>query len=141
MIDVLGLRSGIREAADSLDQAQSRPDRPPAFTYLPPSHARVLDPDATLVEGIRGAGKSFWWAQLASQKHRQFIQAAFLEVRMAQELRIEQGFGTGLSTDKAPSADVLAHLVTTHQPRAIWRAVVAFHAGFGGDFAKLSRWS
>lgn len=141
MIDVPGLRGGLREAADSLDQAQSRPDRPPAFTYVPPSHARALDPDATLVEGVRGAGKSFWWAQLASPLHREFIQKVFPEVRLAQQLRIEHGFGTGLSTDKAPSAAVLAELVTTHHPRSIWRAVLAFHAGFGGEFAQLGRWS
>lgn len=140
MIDVVNLRSGLREAVDSLDQAQPRPDRTPAFTYVPPSHARALDLDATLVEGIRGAGKSFWWAQLASPTHRDFIRAAFPEVRLAQHLRIEQGFGTGLSTDTAPSADVLTELMATHQARSIWRAVIAFNAGFGGEFAQLDRW-
>ena len=142
MIDVGKLRSGLREAVDSLDQAKSSPDRTPAFTYVPPSHARALDLDATLVEGVRGAGKSFWWAQLASPTHRDFIRQVFPEVRLPQHLRIERGFGTGLPTATAPSADVLAELVTTpYPPRSIWRAVVAFHAGIGGEFAQLGLWS
>ena len=98
------LRAGVREAADSLDQAEGRPDRAPAFTYVPPSHARALDPEATLVEGIRGAGKSFWWAQLAREDHREFIQAAFPEVRFDSKLKVARGFGTGLKTTEAPSA-------------------------------------
>lgn len=134
------LRAGVREAADSLDQAEGRPDRAPAFTYVPPSHARALDPEATLVEGIRGAGKSFWWAQLAREDHREFIQAAFPEVRFDSRLKVARGFGTGLKTTEAPSADVLAQLSEKYRPRSIWRAVLAFHAGFGGEFANLNRW-
>lgn len=140
MIDVKKLRAGVREAADSLDQAEGRPVRAPAFTYVPPSHARSLDPEATLVEGIRGAGKSFWWAQLASDSHREFVQAAFPEVRFGSKLKIARGFGMGLPTAEAPSADVLAQLVENYRPRSIWRAVLAFHAGFNGEFGRLKRW-
>lgn len=141
MNDVQQLRHGLREATDSLDQAQSRPDKPPVFTYVPPSHARALDPDATLVEGIRGAGKTFWCAQLASPEHREFVQAAFPEARLAPQLHIALGFGNGLTAAEAPSAAVLADLVVTFHPRAIWRAVLAVHAGFGGEFANFERWS
>lgn len=141
MSDVRNLRAGIGDAANSLDQAEGSPVRPPAFTYVPPSHARALDPEATLVEGIRGAGKSFWWAQLASASHRQFVQTAFPEVRFDSKLRVARGFGTGLKTTEAPSAEVLAQLIETYRPRSIWRAVLAFHAGFGGDFGNLKRWS
>lgn len=141
MSDVKKLRAGIREAADSLDQAEALPGRGPAFTYVPPSHARALDPGATLVEGIRGSGKSFWCTQLASASHREFIQAAFPEVRFDAKLKVARGFGTGLPTTEAPSAEVLAQLSESYRPRSIWRAVMAFHASFGGEFAKLNRWS
>jgi hypothetical protein len=141
MSDVDELRAGIREAANSLDQAEERPERAPAFTYVPPSHARALDPEATLVEGIRGSGKSFWWAQLASVSHREFIQAAFPEVRFDAKLKVARGFGTGLKTAEAPSAEVLAKLIESYRPRSVWRAVLAFHAKFGGEFAKLNRWT
>ena len=142
MIDVVKLRSGLREAVDSLNQAPSLLYRPPAFTYVPPSHARALELDATLVDGVRGAGKSFWWAQLASPTNLTFIQKAYPEARLPQHLRVERGFGTGLPMDTAPSAKVLAELVATpYQPRSIWRAVIAFHAHIGGEFAQLSQWS
>ena len=141
MNDVQKLRAGVREAADSLDQAGGVPDRAPVFTYVPPSHARALDPAVTLVEGIRGAGKSFWWAQLASPSHRKFIQTAFPEVRFNARLKVARGFGTRLETSDAPSAEVLAQLIENYRPRSIWRAVLAFHAGFGGEFSTLKRWS
>lgn len=60
--ETLAIRQGIIEAATSLDQAQSTGQQPAGFTYVPPTHARALDLDATLVEGMRGAGKSFWWS-------------------------------------------------------------------------------
>lgn len=141
MIDIQKLRKGVAEAANSLDQAEGSPNRAPAFTYVPPSHARALDPDATLVEGIRGSGKSFWFAQLSSTTHREFIQKAFPEVRLDSELKIARGFGLGLKPAEAPSADVLEKLIEEYKPRAIWRAVLGFHAGFDGEFGQLKRWS
>lgn len=136
------LRIGVQEAANSLDQAGEEPDREPAFTYVPPSHARALDPEATLVEGIRGSGKSFWCAQLASSSHRLFVQSAFSEVKFDAKLKVARGFGTGLRTSEAPSAEVLAQLVENeYRPKSIWRTVLAVHAKFGGDFAILKRWS
>ena len=35
-----------------------------AHIYIPERHAKALRPDNMLVEGIRGAGKSFWWSAL-----------------------------------------------------------------------------
>ncbi|MDD5296216.1 MAG: hypothetical protein PHU46_04825 [Rhodocyclaceae bacterium] len=134
------IRKGIIEAADSLDQAGDRPERPPAFTYVPPSHARALHPDATLVEGIRGAGKSFWWAQLASPKHREFIKTAYPEARLGSKLKVARGFGNGLSVRDAPDAEILASLVARFKSRSIWRAVLALHAEFDGFFASLTNW-
>jgi hypothetical protein len=70
------------------------------------------------------------------------VQAAFPEVRFDAKLKIGRGFGTGLKPTEAPSADVLAKLIQENfRPRSIWRAVLAFHAGFGGEFADLKRWS
>ena len=141
MSKIQNLRSGLKEAAASLDQAQSSPDASPVFTYVPPSHARALELDATLVEGIRGAGKTFWCAQLASTEHREFVQAAFPEARLPAKLRIARGFGIGLTREEAPSPDVLAELMLSYRPRSIWRAVMAFHAGFGGEFSRLTGWN
>lgn len=137
---VESIRAGIVSAADSLDQAQSTATRVPAFTYVPPTHARALDVDATVVEGIRGAGKSFWWALLASAKHRDFIRENFPEVDLPEKLEVKQGFGNGLTINQAPDSETLEVLVSRYKPRSIWRAVIAVNAGFGGGFGKVSGW-
>ncbi len=135
------IRLGVKEATDALDQAQSRPERRPEFTYVPPSHARALDPEATLVEGIRGAGKSFWWAQLASESHQAFIRQSFPEARLPKGLKVAQGFGAGLAISQAPDAETLRALVGSYSSRTIWRAVIARHAGFSGDYESLDSWT
>jgi hypothetical protein len=134
------VRLAVREATATLDQSQSEAGRP-EFTYVPPSHARALDPEATLVEGIRGAGKSFWWAQLASPSHRAFVQEIFPETRLPKALKVAQGFGNGLSPTQAPDAEVLSALAEQYRPRSIWRAVIAVHAGFTGPFLALKTWT
>lgn len=139
---VQAIRSGIKETSAVLDQAQATSSRPIAFTYVPPSHARALEPDATLVEGIRGAGKSFWFSLLASPKHLSFVREGFPEARIPARLKVSQGFGMGLSIAQAPDADTLASLVDGgFRSRSIWRAVVAHHAGIGGAFAALKTWT
>lgn len=140
-IDNARIRSAIAEAARSLDQAQAVGTQSPGFTYVPPTHARALDFEVTLVEGMRGAGKSFWWSRLASDAHRSFIHAGFPEAKLPDKVEIRQGFGTGSLSAQYPDAEQLIDLVDTYRPRSIWRAVLAFHAGFDGDFAKLSTWT
>lgn len=133
------LRQGVKDATETLDQSQSAASKP-EFTYVPPSHARALDLEATLVEGIRGAGKSFWWAQLASPSHRAFVQKSFPEARLPKSLKVSQGYGSGLSPAQAPDADVLSSLAAKYRPRSIWRAVIALHVGFAGAYAMLDTW-
>lgn len=137
----LAIRQGIIEAATSLDQAQSTGQQPAGFTYVPPTHARAIDLDATLVEGMRGAGKSFWWSSLASQAHRAFIQEGFPDARLPSQIVVAHGFGTGSSSTEYPDAEQLIDLVSQFRPRSIWRAVVAVHAGFGKEFAALKSWT
>jgi hypothetical protein len=136
----LAIRDGVRDTATVLDQAGATSNREPGYTYVPPSHARALHPDATLIEGIRGAGKSFWFAQLASESHRAFVRLRFPEVRLPEGIVVAQGFGTGLSVAHAPDTDTLAELAGAYRPRSIWRAVVAHHAMIGGQFAALGTW-
>lgn len=135
------IRNGVKETARVLDHTGGSSTRAPGYTYVPPSHARALDPDATLIEGIRGAGKSFWFAQLASADHRDFVRTRFPEARLPESIEVAQGFGTGVSVSQAPDTDTLGALVESFRPRSIWRAVVAQHAGIGGEFSKLSSWS
>lgn len=136
------IRSGIKEAAAVLAQDQATSNRPEAFTYVPPTHARALDLDATLIEGIRGAGKSFWFSLLASPRHLSFVRSSFPEARLPQGVKVAQGFGMGLSITQAPDAETLAHLMEQKfRERSIWRAVLAHHIGVGGGFADLKTWT
>jgi hypothetical protein len=139
---VESIRIGIKETTAVLDQAQATSSRPIAFTYVPSSHARALEPDATLVEGIRGAGKSFWFSLLASPKHLSFVREGFPEAQIPKDLKVSQGFGMGLSIAQAPDADALGSLMERGlKPRSIWRAVVAHHAEIGGEFGRLKSWA
>ncbi len=133
--DIRALRRAIAEGLPTIDQAGSVSQQAPALTYMPPSHAKALDPDSCLVEGIRGAGKSFWWAALSSGEHRRFVQQAFPDAHLSAGAVITQGFGDATGSLDAPSKDVLASLTKAHgNPRAIWRAVVAHQLGFQSPF-------
>ena len=134
------IRSAILEAAAQLDQAQASSGQLPGFTYVPPTHARALDPDATLVEGMRGAGKSFWWSRLVSASHRAFIHDGFPEVQLPTDIEVAHGFGTGSAITQFPDSETLSELVLRYRPRSIWRAVVALHAGFKAGFQHMKTW-
>lgn len=135
------IRGGIKEAAAVLAQDQATSTRPEAFTYVPPTHAKALEVDATMVEGIRGAGKSFWFSLLASPKHLSFVRNSFPEARLPKGVKVVQGFGMGLSIAQAPDSATLSNLVERKLPeRAIWRAVVAHLVGIGGVFAEQRKW-
>jgi len=135
------MRAALLEVLPEHDQLSAEP-REPQFTYVPSSHAHALNPDNTVVEGMRGAGKSHWWAFLNSPKHLDYLEASFPEARITSNLDVSQGFGVGLELSVAPTKDVLAALQREHNPRHIWQAVVAVHAGFSSPFpAGATRWS
>lgn len=141
MNEAAELRAALRESLPAVDQAGAADMRNPAFTFVPPSHAKALDIDSSVVEGIRGAGKSFWWAHLASEAHRRYIEAAFPDIRLGAAFDAVQAFGAQSISTQAPSQDVLTALLKTHPGRAIWRAVLAHSAGFGTPFPASAKWS
>ena len=133
-------RRALVEALPENDRASSSPSARVAFTYVPPSHARALDPDNTLVEGIRGAGKSFWWAALNSEEHRRYVASVFPEARIGVNVETSQGFGPQLPPAKAPGKDTLVQLAESFEPRHIWRAVIATHIDFPDPFPRNGKW-
>ncbi len=132
------VRQAMMESLPEIEPS-SNPSKNVACTYVPSSHARALDPDKTLVEGIRGAGKSFWWMTLASEPHRRYIALVFPETKIQDNVNISQGFGAGIG--KYPSQDNLKKLVETFSPRHIWRAVVAAHLNFPAPFPAEGQWA
>lgn len=141
MSDTTELRLALTESLPTVDQAGSADMRDPAFTFVPPSHAKALDVESSVVEGIRGSGKSFWWAHLASDAHRRYIEEAYPDVRLGSSFDAVQAFGAQSVSTQAPSQDVLAALLKTYPARAIWRAVLAHNAGFGAPFPMAAKWS
>ena len=108
---------------DEAAEQGNRPIRAP-FLYVPRSHARALDPENLLIEGIRGSGKTLWWAALQSEDHRALVQQVISRSGIARQTQVSAGFGERMSPDDYPSQDVLAQLLENHPPRRIWKAVV-----------------
>lgn len=130
----IDMRQALLEALPENDQTSSTPARTPKFTYVPPSHARALDPENTIVEGMRGAGKSHWWAALNTAEHRKYLASVFPETRISEKIEISQGYGVGSSPDAWPGKDTLASLIKIYEPRHIWQTVLAVHAKFPTPF-------
>ena len=141
MVEPHDLRAALRESLPAVDQAGAGDTRSPGFTFVPPSHAKALDIDSSVVEGIRGAGKSFWWAHLASAEHQRYIATAFPDIRFGSSFTAVQAFGAQSVSTQAPGPDVLAALLKRHPARAIWRTVLAHNAGFSSPFPGTGTWS
>jgi hypothetical protein len=93
-------------------------------TYLPAAHVKALRPDRMLVVGIRGSGKSFWWAALQQETLRAAIGT---QIGISDRTTISTGFGEQPSPDDYPGKDALASLVKVFSPRRIWRTVILRH--------------
>jgi hypothetical protein len=93
----------------------------PRFVFRPVGHVRALDPNAMLVTGIRGSGKSFWWHALQNETIRKAVLTA------QQAVTTSAGFGEG-DDQTRPGSDVLESLLDEgHPARLIWKAVVVRH--------------
>ncbi len=103
-------------------------DAPSArFVYLPPSHLKALRPDATVVVGMRGAGKSFWWAALQQPEVRTLLAGADARNPHADldQTGVVAGFGEALDSEASPDRDTLVHLLERGVDAwMIWRTVV-----------------
>ena len=93
------------------------------YTFTPAGHSRALHPDAMLVVGIRGAGKSFWWTVLQSEEHRQMVAHLLPKSGISEKTRVSVGFGERSSPDDYPGKDTLVQLSQQFDPRQIWRTI------------------
>jgi hypothetical protein len=94
--------------------------------YVPPTHTRALNPNNMLVEGIRGSGKSVWWATLQHERYRQLVADLLPRTELA-DIHCCAGFGQTKS-ENYPSKQILANLLSTYNPQDIWYTIVAFNA-------------
>lgn len=120
-----------REALAALpDLAAQESLEPPelAGVYVPPLHAKALHLDASVVVGMRGAGKSLWTAVLASPKHREFV-AAQLPGSALSRVTVAVGFGLDETESSFPRTGTVKSLLDDGcDSYAIWLAVILRHA-------------
>ena len=95
--------------------------------YLPPSHLKAMELNRALVIGMRGAGKTFWWAALQKQEVRRLIDRSSTGSVLNDRTKVCTGFGVAARPDDYPGIDIVAPLMSMHKPRIVWRTVLARH--------------
>ncbi|HEX8822089.1 MAG TPA: hypothetical protein VF794_19335 [Archangium sp.] len=115
----------------------------PSYFYVPRRHAHALHPDNVLVRGIRGAGKSVWWAALQSVEHRKLLARVLPNVEVDENTKISAGFGISQRPDEYPDKRVLAKILKSGvSPELCWRTVIAWHTWSAGTpLSELKTWS
>lgn len=127
----------------ALPEDTAQHDETPAarHLYLPASHAKALHPNTTLIQGMRGSGKSFWFAALQSSELRGLLGA---DTGLSPDTEVTVGFGQRSLGSLFPSKNVLASLLKEGlEAQHIWLAVV-FRQVMGGQapavFTALENW-
>lgn len=109
------------------------------FVHVPNGHAKALHPDSQLVVGMRGAGKSFWWSTLQAAEKRHLIAERAPLAKLTESTQIAVGFGEEPNPSAYPSRDVLELLIQDHEPRTLWRTVIATSLA-GEQLQRLGDW-
>lgn len=127
MIDFGAIREGLAELDASVAHAASGQDRPRADEiFAPRHHAGALDPNATIVLGARGAGKSFWAGVLGSADTRAAASEAYPNLGL-ESLLVRFGF-TGITGDgsvsKASIDAQVPHGQESSRGLTLWRCVI-----------------
>ena len=113
----------LREAilAASLDTSNFGETPRPGDLYIPPSHMKALRPDAHIVVGGRGVGKSFWTAVLQSDQLRPLVESA----PALSGVSVRLGFASAENVVDYPNADVFSKFLNNDgDPYDLWRAVM-----------------
>ena len=120
--DLRQLRESIANLPDPTSYGRC-PDE--TTVYLPASHVKAIHPDATLVTGMRGAGKTFWWSALQVAAVRTRIASAHKWSGINERTEASPGFGVRPNPEAYPGQGVLPQLLAEGvSPRMIWRTVV-----------------
>ena len=97
----------------------------PQEVYLPRSHLKALAPDALLVTGMRGAGKTFWWSALQDGAVRRLVTQSE-RTELSENTIVRVGFGVRSAPAEYASTEALRSLRVNRAPRDIWRTVLAW---------------
>ena len=117
-----------REALTDLPESTSYGDKPDLKqVYLPRSHLKAMHLEVSLVTGMRGAGKTFWWSALREDGVRRLIRDAAPHSMLSENTTVRIGFGVVPNPNEYPSLDVFPRLMQKAEPKAVWRTVLARH--------------
>ncbi|MDE2782467.1 MAG: P-loop NTPase [Gemmatimonadota bacterium] len=133
----------IRIALSELPEGTSHSTSSDAvFPYLSPSHRKALHPNAMLVTGTRGAGKTFWYSALQNPGTRRLLSRLDRRLAWAAESEVHAGFGVAEAPDLYPGRQDLHEMLATNlDARLIWRTVHARHlADAGHPLQTLHSW-
>jgi hypothetical protein len=120
--DAAELRQGLLSINPDVSHRATEPPTP-AEIYTPTHHISALDPDNTLVVGIRGVGKSFWAAALGDQAARDVAATAYPKLSLDRYV-VAYGF-TGFEGSEAPSPETLQqHGQNPESAKLFWRIVI-----------------
>jgi len=121
---------GVEEYRDllrtALGPAGDAGTQPPDFRTLftPGSHRMALDPDATVVRGGRGVGKTVWFKALQNDQLRT-VAASTYQLGRLTSARAVAGYGEELRPDDYPGPAALKGLLAARvAPSDIWAAVL-----------------
>lgn len=124
-LNPIELRSAI--AALPKDDAAAGTTSPRASSmYVPLSHQKALNPNASLVVGSRGSGKTYWYEALQDQTLRRLLGEFVPESGLAGFAKCSSGFGTDTHGD-FPRPATLRALSAYVDAADIWWSVIAWH--------------
>lgn len=120
--DATRLRKGLLSINPDVSHRATQPPAPSEI-YTPSHHVSALDPDNSLVVGIRGVGKSFWAGALGDRAARAVAAAAYPKVGLDKYV-VAFGF-TGFEGSDAPSPETLQQYARDPEvAKLFWRVVV-----------------
>lgn len=143
-MDIEAIRRAILDAIPdrTSEHGQALESR---LLYVPPIHARALSIEHPLVVGIRGAGKSVWWAALQDEELRSFICQSLGRSDLSRTSHVSAGFGERARPSDYPDKRTIRSLTARgHRAVDIWRAVVANHTWGkqkGSEMARFKLWA
>lgn len=120
----------IRQALIDLPLVSAKEDLDPpqpSEIYIPSLHNKALLQEVSIVEGMRGAGKSFWTAVLLNDDTRKLV-SGVANIQKLDQLIVKIGFGMSWENDVFPSNKRLASLMLKNcTADDIWRSVLLRH--------------
>lgn len=125
-LSALEIRDALRRINETSQESLAPPDR--RTLYLPPGHAKALNLASSVVVGLRGTGKSYWTAVLASDEHRNYL-AQTARLPDLQRARVTVGFALDPSSADFPSINIFAAMQAAGiEPKDVWQTIVLAHA-------------